>query len=60
MNASRNAIAVAAILASGAAYAQYTDGVIKIGVLTDMLRIPTKADSHSDRKRTVIPIDCGQ
>jgi MFS family permease len=26
----------------------------------DRMRIPTKADSHSDRKRTVIPIDCGQ
>jgi poly(hydroxyalkanoate) depolymerase family esterase len=26
----------------------------------DKMRIPTKADSHSDRKRTVIPIDCGQ
>jgi len=26
----------------------------------ECLRIPTKADSDSDRKRTVIPIDCGQ
>lgn len=31
-----NLIAVAATLASGSAYAQYTDGVIKIGVLDDM------------------------
>jgi len=36
MNAIRNVIAVAAVLASGSSYAQFTDGVIKIGVLTDM------------------------
>jgi len=36
MTAIRNIIALAAALASSAAYAQYTDGVVKIGVLTDM------------------------
>ena len=36
MHAMRNVIAVAAVLASGSSYAQHTDGVVKIGVLTDM------------------------
>ena len=36
MNALRNAIAIAALLASGSAFAQYSDGVVKIGVLSDM------------------------
>jgi branched-chain amino acid transport system substrate-binding protein len=32
----RSLILMALALASGPAYAQYTDGVVKIGVLTDM------------------------
>jgi branched-chain amino acid transport system substrate-binding protein len=36
MNPTRQIIIAAAVLASSAAYAQYTDGVVKIGVLTDM------------------------
>ena len=36
MNIVRNFVALAAVLASSTAFAQYTDGVIKIGVLTDM------------------------
>jgi branched-chain amino acid transport system substrate-binding protein len=36
MNTLRNLIVIAAALASGSAFAQYTDGVIKIGVLSDM------------------------
>ena len=36
MNTTRNIIAMAALLASSSAYAQYTDGVVKIGVLSDM------------------------
>ncbi len=36
MQAIRNMIAMAALLASSSAFAQYTDGVIKIGVLSDM------------------------
>src|SRR3974390_3708249 len=32
----RGMIVMAALLASGPAFAQYTDGVVKIGVLTDM------------------------
>jgi branched-chain amino acid transport system substrate-binding protein len=36
MNIFRRSIAIAAALVSSTAYAQYTDGVIKIGVLTDM------------------------
>jgi len=32
----RNLAVLAAVLASGSAYAQYSDGVIRIGVLTDM------------------------
>jgi len=35
MKATRNLIVMAALLASGSAFAQYTDGVIKIGVLFD-------------------------
>jgi branched-chain amino acid transport system substrate-binding protein len=33
------AVGIATLLASGSAYAQYTDGVVKIGVLTDMSSI---------------------
>jgi branched-chain amino acid transport system substrate-binding protein len=36
MKAARSLVIVAAVLASSAAYAQYTDGVIKIGVMNDM------------------------
>src|SRR5712671_5029491 len=36
MKTTRNLIAVAALLASSSAFAQYTDGVVKIGVLSDM------------------------
>jgi len=36
MKATRNLIVMAALLASSSAFAQYTDGVIKIGVLSDM------------------------
>jgi len=36
MKTTRTMMAAAALLASGAAHAQYTDGVIKIGVLSDM------------------------
>ena len=36
MNSAQNIIILTALLASGAAHAQYTDGVIKIGVLNDM------------------------
>src|SRR3974390_1017382 len=36
MKAIRNMIAVAALLASSSAFAQYTDGVVKIAVLSDM------------------------
>ncbi|HKD26911.1 MAG TPA: ABC transporter substrate-binding protein [Xanthobacteraceae bacterium] len=36
MKATRNLMVMAALLASGSAFAQYTDGVIKIGVLSDM------------------------
>jgi branched-chain amino acid transport system substrate-binding protein len=36
MKAVRNLIVMAAALANGSAFAQYTDGVIKIGVLSDM------------------------
>jgi branched-chain amino acid transport system substrate-binding protein len=36
MKTMRSLIVAAAALASSSAYAQYTDGVIKIGVLTDM------------------------
>jgi branched-chain amino acid transport system substrate-binding protein len=36
MKTVRNLMLMAAALASGSAHAQYTDGVIKIGVLTDM------------------------
>ena len=36
MTAMRQIIALAAVLASSTANAQYTDGTIKIGVLTDM------------------------
>jgi branched-chain amino acid transport system substrate-binding protein len=32
----RNFIATVAALASSSAFAQYTDGVVKIGILTDM------------------------
>jgi branched-chain amino acid transport system substrate-binding protein len=35
----RNMIAIATFLASSSAYAQYTNGVVKIGVLTDMSSI---------------------
>ena len=36
MKTVRNMIAIAALLASGCAFAQYSDGVVKIGVLSDM------------------------
>jgi branched-chain amino acid transport system substrate-binding protein len=36
MKATRSLLVTAALLASTSAFAQYTDGVIKIGVLTDM------------------------
>jgi branched-chain amino acid transport system substrate-binding protein len=36
MKTMRSAIVIAAALASGSAHGQYTDGVIKIGVLSDM------------------------
>ena len=36
MKATRSVIVAAALLASSSAFAQYTDGVIKIGVLSDM------------------------
>src|SRR5712672_4092465 len=36
MKTTRNLIAVAALLATSSAFAQYTDGVVKIGVLSDM------------------------
>src|ERR1700730_14169294 len=36
MKMTRNMIVMAALLASSSALAQYTDGVVKIGVLTDM------------------------
>ena len=36
MKASRHLIGLAALLASGPAFAQFTDGVVRIGVLTDM------------------------
>jgi branched-chain amino acid transport system substrate-binding protein len=36
MKAARNLITMAALLASTSAFAQYTDGVVKIGVLSDM------------------------
>ena len=36
MKTTRSLILMAVALASGPAYAQYTDGVVKIGVLTDM------------------------
>ncbi|MBO0752893.1 MAG: ABC transporter substrate-binding protein [Bradyrhizobiaceae bacterium] len=36
MKAVRSMIVVATLLASGSAFAQYTDGVVKIGVLSDM------------------------
>jgi branched-chain amino acid transport system substrate-binding protein len=36
MKATRNMMAMAALLASSSAFAQFTDGVVKIGVLTDM------------------------
>src|SRR5215813_13474445 len=36
MKTTRNMIVAAALLASSSAFAQYTDGVIKIGVLSDM------------------------
>jgi len=36
MTAIRNVIVLASVLLSSTAYAQYTDGMIKIGVLTDM------------------------
>src|SRR5580698_7687255 len=36
MKTTRSMIVTAALLASGSAFAQYTDGVVKIGVLTDM------------------------
>jgi branched-chain amino acid transport system substrate-binding protein len=36
MKTTRNMIVMAALLASGSAFAQYTDGVVKIGVLSDM------------------------
>src|SRR5215510_16542898 len=36
MKTTRNLIAVAALLATSPAFAQYTDGVVKIGVLSDM------------------------
>src|SRR5499427_7658234 len=36
MKMTRNMIVVAALLASSSTFAQYTDGVVKIGVLSDM------------------------
>jgi branched-chain amino acid transport system substrate-binding protein len=36
MKALRSIVAIAAALASGPAFGQYTDGVVRIGVLTDM------------------------
>jgi branched-chain amino acid transport system substrate-binding protein len=36
MTVARNVIVAAALLASSSAFAQYTDGVVKIGVLSDM------------------------
>jgi branched-chain amino acid transport system substrate-binding protein len=36
MRLNRDVVALAALLISSSAFAQYTDGVIKIGVLTDM------------------------
>jgi branched-chain amino acid transport system substrate-binding protein len=36
MQLNRNLLALAAVIISPAAFAQYTDGVVKIGVLTDM------------------------
>jgi branched-chain amino acid transport system substrate-binding protein len=39
VRAMRSVILAAAILASSSALAQYTDGVIKIGVLTDMASV---------------------
>ena len=36
MKTTRNMVAIAALLASSSAFAQYTDGVVKIGVLSDM------------------------
>jgi len=39
MKTMRSVIMAAAALASSSAYAQYTDGVVKIGVLTDMSSI---------------------
>src|SRR5882762_2925719 len=36
MKTTRNLIVVAALLATSSAFAQYTDGVVKIGVLSDM------------------------
>jgi branched-chain amino acid transport system substrate-binding protein len=36
MKTARNMIVAAALLASSSAFAQYTDGVVKIGVLSDM------------------------
>ena len=36
MKALRSLVVTAAVLASSSAYAQYTDGIIKIGILTDM------------------------
>jgi branched-chain amino acid transport system substrate-binding protein len=36
MKAARNVIVASALLASSSAFAQYTDGVVKIGVLSDM------------------------
>src|SRR5712671_6524714 len=36
MKTARNMIVMAALLASSSAFAQYTDGVVKIGILSDM------------------------
>src|SRR6266849_5032483 len=36
MKTTRNMIVMAALLASSSAFAQYTDGIVKIGVLSDM------------------------
>src|SRR5215472_10090488 len=36
MKTTRNIIVMAALLASSSAFAQYTDGVVKIGILSDM------------------------
>jgi branched-chain amino acid transport system substrate-binding protein len=44
MKPMRNLLVIAAALASSAAYAQYTDGVIKIGVLTDMSSLYSDAN----------------